>query len=1095
MSGSGGDDVPCRLALRVRARPARRAVQKARRFRSAAVAGLWLAVAALALAAALAMAGAACGPFAPGGLRAPTPTPHIHRPSNPTWRVPPSIEEQIFFADVIVRATLQSATAAVETLPSASGVAPTYLAVQELRFTVHEYLQGSGPTSLLVVVRGSHGYLTEAGARTDAGHAVELRVTTWDERQAVLFLETPTPPYTPAAAGGEAADTSESPTPSAWQFVLSNYDQSPWAYSVDTLSRAWLPAQDTWAEGEAPTAFITDGAQSPPPTITLADLRAQIAALAAELQAGIRECILSRIGHARHRRAVPWTPPQEAATLASGASAGTEVIRETNTYEETQHSRYWLSGPDQGRFDTLIIDDDGTLSTGYDHALTTTRPLPGGTYRVRYNWQHSSEVPCGFAPDDTYDDFTVTVTAPAGTVHEAFFDPAALGSGVVGRDAAQGLLAPAAVGTVGGAAGAAAGSTTSATLRRLTWDAGQLRLDVSGTTLAGQQLELIRLDGTVGLTLRGDAATRTATAGGHELRWPVCTQPWQPGERLMLRIRPAPAGDPPAAPACPGAPALPTVTADTAAPTAGAAATLAATVPSAAGTATYQWQRDVGGVWTPVGAAGATYQARALTAMTGTWRVQARYASGALAHSAPVTLTWPAPATAPCSNGVTVPNPTTNPGLVRDCQALLEGRHALAGPGRLTWDGTRALSAWTGVTVGGTPQRVTGLRLGAQDLTGPLPAALGQLTQLSALDLRGNALTGAVPAELAALTRLTELRLAGTRLTGCLPAALAGVATTDAAAQGLAACQAGPTFDAPRYDWIVPAGLPAGAAVGQLQATDPAGGAVTHALTAGNDAGVFQLDATTGILSVVGRLPAGGASLEVTASDARGGSTRVAVAVAVADAAQQRAPPLFPPGGWTLHVPENAAVGTVVGTAAARDLDGGPLTYALTAGNTGGAFALDPTSGALTVAGALDHATTPIYRLTLTATDAHSGSATTTVTVSVIDVPPAPAFAAASFAFTVAEDLEAGSQVGTVRASVAGGAAVTHTLTAGNAGGAWALDVATGVLTVRAALDHETTASYHLTVEARSGPAAAAAVPVTITVTNVDEPPGGGAAS
>ena len=100
-----------------------------------------------------------------------------------------------------------------------------------------------------------------------------------------------------------------------------------------------------------------------------------------------------------------------------------------------------------------------------------------------------------------------------------------------------------------------------------------------------------------------------------------------------------------------------------------------------AGTATYQWQRDVGGVWTPVGAEGATYQARALTAMTGAWRVQARYASGAMAHSAPVTLTWPAAATPPCSNGVTVPNPTANAGLVQDCTALLQARDALAGSG------------------------------------------------------------------------------------------------------------------------------------------------------------------------------------------------------------------------------------------------------------------------------------------------------------------------------------------------------------------------------------------------------------------------------
>ena len=161
----------------------------------------------------------------------------------------------------------------------------------------------------------------------------------------------------------------------------------------------------------------------------------------------------------------------------------------------------------------------------------------------------------------------------------------------------------------------------------------------------------------------------------------------------MLRISPAPAGDPPAAPACPGAPALPTVTVDAATPAAGAITTLTATVPAAAGAATYQWQRDVGGVWTPVGAAGTTYPARALTATTGTWRVQARYASGAMAHSAPVTLTWPAAATAPVQqrgHGAQ-PHHQSGPGAGLH-GACLQARDALAGPGRLNWDGTRALS-------------------------------------------------------------------------------------------------------------------------------------------------------------------------------------------------------------------------------------------------------------------------------------------------------------------------------------------------------------------------------------------------------------------
>ena len=285
-------------------------------------------LAALALAAALGIAGAACGPSEPAVLLPPTPLPQIHRSSNPAWRVAPSIEHQIFLSTTIVRATLQSATAAVETLPGDPGVASTYQAVQELRFTVHEYLKGSGPMALLVVVRGDHGNPVEAEAREYADYQVRARVTTWDERQAVLFLEAPARPYTPAAGGGGAAGSSETTAPAVLRFTRLNFNQPPWAYSVDTLSRAWLPAENIPADGGTPTAFITDGTQSPPPTITLADLRAQIAALAAELQAGagvegFRDCVLGRIGLERYQRADPWTPYQETGTLTSGAAAGT----------------------------------------------------------------------------------------------------------------------------------------------------------------------------------------------------------------------------------------------------------------------------------------------------------------------------------------------------------------------------------------------------------------------------------------------------------------------------------------------------------------------------------------------------------------------------------------------------------------------------------------------------------------------------------------------------------------------------------------------------------------------------------------------------
>ncbi len=73
-------------------------------------------------------------------------------------------------------------------------------------------------------------------------------------------------------------------------------------------------------------------------------------------------------------------------------------------------------------------------------------------------------------------------------------------------------------------------------------------------------------------------------------------------------------------------------------------------------------------------------------------------------------------------------------------------------------------AVWTGVTVGGTPLRVTGLSLPNNGLRGRLPGtALAELTRLTSLDLSDNdRLTGTVP-DLSA-TALATLDLEGTRI-------------------------------------------------------------------------------------------------------------------------------------------------------------------------------------------------------------------------------------------------------------------------------------------------------------------------------------------
>ncbi len=97
--------------------------------------------------------------------------------------------------------------------------------------------------------------------------------------------------------------------------------------------------------------------------------------------------------------------------------------------------------------------------------------------------------------------------------------------------------------------------------------------------------------------------------------------------------------------------------------------------------------------------------------------------------------------------------------------------------------------------------------------------------------------------------------------------------------------------------------------------------------------------------------------------------------------------PTFAKASYAFTIAENAAVAAAVGRVAATDPDAGDaLTYAITAGNTGGAFAIDASSGALMVAAALDHETTASYTLTVQASDGNGKSATATVTATVTDV-------------------------------------------------------------------------------------------------------------
>lgn len=135
--------------------------------------------------------------------------------------------------------------------------------------------------------------------------------------------------------------------------------------------------------------------------------------------------------------------------------------------------------------------------------------------------------------------------------------------------------------------------------------------------------------------------------------------------------------------------------------------------------------------------------------------------------------------TGECSTGTAVDNPNENPGLVADCAALLAARDTLKGAGFLNWSADVSIEEWYGVTVGGSPKRVTQLKIEPSRVDGEIAPELGRLSDLEVLSLADNRLSGAIPPELGNLFKLEELSLSSNRLSGEIPSELGKLTALD----------------------------------------------------------------------------------------------------------------------------------------------------------------------------------------------------------------------------------------------------------------------------------------------------------------------------
>ena len=205
-----------------------------------------------------------------------------------------------------------------------------------------------------------------------------------------------------------------------------------------------------------------------------------------------------------------------------------------------------------------------------------------------------------------------------------------------------------------------------------------------------------------------------------------------------------------------------------------------------------------------------------------------------------------------------------------------------------------------------------------------------------------------------------------------------------------------------------------------------------------------------------------------------------------------------------VSIPENAEIGSPVTQIQVLD-DDGTIAYSITGGNIGNAFAINSSTGDVTIASQLDLETLASYSLSITAVSTITGgSATATLQVNILDVNEAPFFTDAcaqfgdgSCVFSLLENQMAGILVGNLtgddpdRLNVPNGMLTFSIQSA--AGGFLPFDLVQNDREVdiitSAVLDREDQMTYSFIVRVNDGgsPSLFADVPVVINVIDVND--------
>uniref|UniRef100_A0A3B3YZ12 Protocadherin-16 n=1 Tax=Poecilia mexicana TaxID=48701 RepID=A0A3B3YZ12_9TELE len=203
-----------------------------------------------------------------------------------------------------------------------------------------------------------------------------------------------------------------------------------------------------------------------------------------------------------------------------------------------------------------------------------------------------------------------------------------------------------------------------------------------------------------------------------------------------------------------------------------------------------------------------------------------------------------------------------------------------------------------------------------------------------------------------------------------------------------------PVFSPEEYTVSISSHAPPGTEVVNVIATDQDSGRfgqVTYEIHPGDMSSLFTLDTHTGMLflnSSLTHLGAASMKLLITAQDGDGLSSARPAEVTVNVVQSADAPAVFLRSRYAFTVPEDAPLGTSVGTVEASSLNSTePVSYRISSGNLHSWFSVHPKSGVINTMKPLDHESQPYALLFLQSyTDTSPIYSTTQVNITITDV-------------------------------------------------------------------------------------------------------------